>query len=81
MKSLKSNTSGYYEISVLLLEGYSATFTVTDGGKITNYENGDEFYIAPSITARTIELHITIHNASDVEDDWGVHVKDESFAK
>lgn len=80
-ESLKSNTSGYYEISVLLLEGYSATFTVTDGGKITNYENGDEFYIAPSITARTIELHITIHNASDVEDDWGVHVKDESFAK
>ena len=80
-ESLKSNTSGYYEISVLLLEGYSATFTVTDGGKITNYENGDEFYIAPSITARTIELHITIHNASDVGDDWGVHVKDESFAK
>ena len=57
------------------------TFKVTDKDSVTNHVNGDKFYIAPSVTARTIKLHIIIHNASDVKDDWGVHVKDESFAK
>ena len=79
--TLKSNTSGYYELSVLLPEGYSVTFKVTDKDSVTNHVNGDKFYIAPSVTARTIKLHIIIHEASDVKDDWGVHVKDESFAK
>jgi len=79
--TLQSNISGWYGVYVALSEGYTYSFEVTDRGKTTSYTEGDEFLIGSSITARTVSIHITITNASIEDEDWGVHVKDESFIK
>lgn len=79
--TLQSNISGWYGVYVALSEGYTYSFEVTDRGKTTSYTEGDEFLIGSSITARTVSIHITIKNASIEDEDWGVHVKDESFIK
>ena len=79
--TLKSNTSGYYNLYVSLPDGYAVTFTVTDKKVTTSYSAAGEFYVQSAITARTIDVHITIKKVSPSNDDWGVHVQENSNKK
>ncbi len=76
--TLKSNTSGYYNLYVSLPDGYDVTFTVTDKKVTTSYSAAGEFYVQSAITARTIDIHITIKKVTTSADDWGVHVQNNS---
>ena len=80
-EDLKSNTSGYYNLYVSLPDGYDVTFTVTDKKVTTSYSTAGEFYVQSSITARTIDVHITIKKVTPSNDDWGVHVQENSNKK
>ena len=79
--TLKSNTSGYYNLYVSLPDGYDVTFTVTDKNVTTSYSAAGEFYVQSAITARTIDVHITIKKVTPSNDDWGVHVQENSNKK
>jgi hypothetical protein len=79
--TLKSNTSGYYNLYVSLPDGYDVTFTVTDKKVTTSYPAAGEFYVQSAITARTIDVHITIKKVTPSNDDWGVHVQENSNKK
>lgn len=79
--TLKSNTSGYYNLYVSLPDGYDVTFTVTDKKVATSYPAAGEFYVQSAITARTIDVHITIKKVTPSNDDWGVHIQENSNKK
>ena len=85
---LQANVAGYYGLYVALTDGYTYSFILYDSlnGKDSEGNTnpisgkaGGEIFIRPSITARTVEIHIIIEKADSQKDDWGVHVKDESF--
>ena len=66
---------------VSLPDGYDVTFTVTDKKVTTSYSEAGEFYVQSAITARTIDVHITIKKVTPSNDDWGVHVQENSNKK
>ena len=79
--SLKSNTSGYYDLFISLPDGYKASFTVTDKKVTTTYTDTNEFFVDTGITVRNVDIVITIDKVDNYTPEWGVHVKNESNSK
>jgi len=80
-ETIRSNTSGKYEINVNLPTGYGYNYTVTDAGTTTLYTSEDSFIVTASIVARTISINIDIVKLDSSSDDWGVTATDSPLYK